>query len=89
MKALIRAIFSPLLNLFESGEAPFAYRPSHRVILLVMSVMFIGLASLVLVLLPSWDYALPVVLFGGVGGLGLLIGSVGSDRAVARIWGSR
>jgi hypothetical protein len=83
MKSLIRAIFRPLLNLFESGDAPYAYRPSHRVILMVMS------ASLVLTLLPSWDYALPVVLFGGVGSLGLLIGWAGTDRAVARIWGSR
>jgi len=89
MKSLIRAIFRPLLNLFESGDAPYAYSPSHRVILMVMSVMFIGLASLVLALLPSWDYALPVVLFGGVGSLGLLIGWVGTDRAIARIWGSR
>jgi hypothetical protein len=89
MKSLIRAVFSPLLNLFESGDAAYAYQRSHRVILLVMSVMFIGLGSLVLALLPSWDYALPVLLFGGVGSLGLLIGSVGTDRAVARIWGSR
>ena len=89
MKSLIRTVFSPLLHFFESGDAEYAYRRSHRVILLIMSVMFIGLGSLVLALLPSWDYALPVVLFGGVGSLGLLIGSVGTDRAVARIWGSR
>lgn len=83
-------MFAWLLGPFEAGNEPFVYKPSHRTILIVMSLMFSGLATLVAFLMPSgeFDYALPVLLFGGVGLLGVIIGSLGEDRAVARIWGS-
>jgi hypothetical protein len=91
MKNLLRKLFSPLLKPLESGTDPYAYKPSHRTILLFMSVMFIGLASLVGVLMPGWDsgYLLPILVFGGAGALGLIVGFLGEDRAVAKIWGSR
>lgn len=49
-----------------------------------------ALAGLVYYLMPGWDsgYWLPIVVFGGAGLLGLLVGAIGSDRAVAKIWGS-
>lgn len=90
MKTLLRSIFSPILNLFESGDDTYLYKKSHRVILIVMGVLFSGLGSLVYVLAEGQDtgYLLPVVVFGGVGLLCLLIGSIGNDRAVSKIWGS-
>ncbi len=91
MKQALRRIFRPLLSPLERGSEPFAYKRSHRTILLVMSAMFIGLATLVFSQLPPGDpsYLLPVIVFGGAGLIGAIVGSLGSDRAVAKIWGSR
>lgn len=90
MKSLFRNIFSPILNIFESGDEEYLYKKSHRVILIVMGLLFTGLASLVYVLAEGEDigYLLPVVVFGGAGLLSLIIGFIGEDRAVAKIWGS-
>jgi len=87
----LRILFSPLLNIFESGTEPFAYKSSHRKILVIVGCLFCGLAILVLSLAQGEDptYILPVLIFGGAGLLSLLIGFLGSDRAVAKIWGSR
>ena len=56
-----------------------------------MSLMFIGLAGLVVYFMPGWQsgYGLPVVVFGGAGLLGLVVAILGEDRAVARLWGSK
>ena len=91
MKLLLRALFAPLLNIFESGDEPFNYKPSHRTILLVIGVLFSGLAALVFWLVREMEvtYLLPVVVFGGVGFLSLLIGLIGNDHAVSKIWSAR
>ena len=91
MKNLFRKAFGFVLNPLESGNDPYVYKPSHRVILVVMSFMFIGLASLVFVIMPEADpsYWLPVIVFGGAGTLGLVVAGLGEDRAVAKLWGSR
>lgn len=91
MKAVLRKLVGPILRPFESGNDPYAYKPSHRRILVFMSTMFLALASLIVFLTPTgnFSYLLPVLLFGGGGLLGLIIGTLGSDRAVAKIWGTR
>ncbi len=91
MKQKLRALFSPILNLFESGTEPFTYKPSHRVILIAMGSIFSGLATLVFFIAQGEDpgYLLPVLVFGGIGLMSLLVGLIGTDRAVAKIWGSR
>ncbi len=91
MKQQLRKIFSPILNIFESGSDPFAYKPSHRTVLVIMGGLFSGLATLVFFLAQGKDpgYFFPVVIFGGAGLLSLLVGFLGTDRAVAKIWGSR
>lgn len=91
MKSFFRTLFFPILSLFESGNEPFLYKASHRTILLFISVMFSGLASVVFVLKPEGDagYLFPVIIFGGIGVVGFVVGLLGSDRAVAKIWGSR
>lgn len=80
-----------MLRPLESGEDPFSYERSHRIILIVVGTLFVCLASLVLVIMPADDmgYLLPVIVFGGAGMLALVVGALGSDRAVAKIWGSR
>ena len=91
LKNLIRTLFAPLLNPLEAGDEPYNYKPSHRTILLVVSALFCGLATAVGWLAWGIDpgYLFPVVVFGGVSITGLVVGTVGSDRAVAKIWGSR
>lgn len=90
MKSLLRQLFSPVLSIFESGNDAYSYQKSHRTILIVMGVLFSGLASLVFVLGQGEDigYLIPVVVFGGAGLLSLLIGFLGNERAVAKIWGT-
>ncbi len=90
MKSALRKLFKLILNPMEAGDGPYEYRPSHRIALVVMSLLFLGLGTAV-VIVGELDpaYLLPVVVFGVVGLLGLIVGTLGTDRAVAKIWGSR
>jgi len=90
MKSFFRKIFSPILNIFESDSAEYLYKKSHRIILIIMGLLFSGLASLVFILAEGQDigYLIPVLVFGGAGLLSLLIGLIGNDQAVSKIWGS-
>ncbi|OUS24306.1 hypothetical protein A9Q99_24895 [Gammaproteobacteria bacterium 45_16_T64] len=91
MKSQFRRLFAFILTPLESGNDPFAYKPSHRVALLILSTLFSILASIVFVMGQGEDptYLLPVVLFGGIGVLGWIVGTLGNERAVSKIWGSR
>ncbi|MCK4709761.1 MAG: hypothetical protein KAU21_14165 [Gammaproteobacteria bacterium] len=91
MKNKLRIICSPILNLFESGTEPFVYQPSHRVILIVMGCLFSALATMVFLFAQGADpgYLIPVLVFGAVGLVSLVVGGLGKDRAVAKIWGSK
>jgi len=92
MKQLLRKIFAPVLNIFESGNEPFEIKPLSRKILIVMSFLFSALAAAVLYLMPAdaeTGYYLPVIIFGIIGLIGFIVGFLGTDRAVAKIWGSR
>ncbi len=81
----------PLLRLFEADDSQFVYKPSHRLILIVVSGMFLFLASLTWILAPggAFEYFFPILIFGGAGIIGLIVGGLGKDVAVARLWGSR
>lgn len=91
IKNFLRKLFSPLLRVFESGTEDFTYKKSYRVILLVMGGLFSGLAGLVFSLSDGQDigYLIPVLVFGTVGIVSLIIGLIGNDRAVSKIWGNR
>ncbi len=89
MKKLLRKLFAPILEPFEFGDQAYVYKASHRLILFAASAMFLALAALVIFIMQSWHYFLPVVVFGGAGLLGIIIASLGDDRAVAKIWGSK
>ncbi|MCG8671227.1 MAG: hypothetical protein MI867_17610 [Pseudomonadales bacterium] len=91
MKESLRKVFAPILNVFESGNEPFAYKPSHRKILVFVSAVFSMLAVIVVALDPGEDkgYLFPVIVFSLIGLVGLVVGFLGTDRAVAKIWGSR
>jgi len=92
MKASMQKIFSPVLNLFESGEGEYVYKPSHRTVLIVMGLLFIVLASGSLyasVTASAWGGIVPIVVFLLIGIVCEIVGWLGSDRAVATIWKSK
>ncbi len=91
MKLLLRKLLSPLLVRLEAGDQVFEYKPSHRLILFVMSTVFFVLGIAVFAVSPGTDlsYFIPVILFSGGGFLGLLMVYLASDRAIAKIWGRR
>ncbi len=59
--------------------------------LLVIGVLFggLGLAVAVLAQGKALTYLFPALVFGAVGLLALVVGGLGSDRAVAKIWGNQ
>ncbi|RLD08268.1 MAG: hypothetical protein DRI65_02755, partial [Chloroflexota bacterium] len=71
---------------------PYAYKPLNRKILIFMGILFSGLIILVLYFLPEgigFSFLIPVVVFGGIALVTLVVGLLGTDRAVAKIWGDR
>ena len=92
MKNLFRTLFSPILNFFEKGDETYSYKPLNRKILIFMSIIFLALAILVAYLSRNSSdigYLLPVIVFSAMAVVGLVVGILGNDRAVAKIWGSR
>jgi len=92
MKTRLRKIFSPVLNFFETGNEAYIYKKSHRMALIVVGCLCLLLAfvSLAAALFTSPTGAIiPFSIFFLGGSLCLIIGALGTDRAVAKIWGSR
>lgn len=92
MKKILRQLFSPLLNVFEQGNEPYEYKPMSRRILLVISVLFSILTAVTFFLSPAdagLGIAFPMIIFGGASFVCLVVGALGNERAVAKIWGSR
>lgn len=92
MRNLLRKIFSPILNVFEKGDEPYTAKALNRKILIVIGALFTFLVTVVIYL--SYDkgepgYLIPVVVFASVAIVALVVGFLGSDRAVAKIWGNR
>ncbi len=90
MKQTLRSLFAPILKPFESNTKTFHYKESHRTILIVIGFLFSGLASIVFYMAQGQDpgYYFPVLIFGSIGLVGFVIGFLGTDRAVATIWGN-
>jgi hypothetical protein len=91
MKTRLQDLFSPVLDYFESGEGGYNYKKSHRTILVVMGVLFLLLSfvSLAAAILTAQIAAgLPFLIFFSAGAVCVIVGGLGSDRAVARLWGN-
>lgn len=89
MRSLFRSLFAFVLDRFESGSGSYAYKPSHRKVLIVIGLLFsaLGLGVLLIGLGKGLASLFPALVFGGAGILALVIGALGNDRAVAKIWG--
>lgn len=90
MKTTLRQVFAFLLTPLEAGSAAYGYKPSHRNVLLILGALFtlLALGVAVLAVGKALTYYFPVVVFGCLGIGALIVGSLGSDRAVAKIWGN-
>ncbi|HHS99347.1 MAG TPA: hypothetical protein ENK73_00675 [Thiomicrospira sp.] len=94
MKAILLKVFSPILNLFEAPDdgSEYIYSPSHRKVLVLMGLLFLGLGGAGVYFVIELDIMaalLPAFLFGSIGLLCLLIAGLGSDRAVSKLWRNR
>ena len=92
MKAHLKRVFSPILNMFETGDGEYKYKDSYRTILIVVGALFLLLS---LISLAAGFYTaqlgalLPFMVFFCVGAVCEIVGFLGSDRAVAKIWKNR
>ena len=91
IKQQLRLVFSPVLDRLETGNDLYAYKPLQRKVLIFIGCLFCGLSLSVIVLGGGKDigYLLPVFVFGITGLLALIVGVLGTDRAVAKIWGTK
>ena len=91
MKTFFTRIFGFVLDRFEKGDGAYAYQQSSRVILLVVGLLFLGLSGGSLFFSMAKGDAsafLPIIVFFAVAGVCLIVGLLGSDRAVATLWGN-
>lgn len=92
MRDILTKVFWPILRLFETGEQPANYKNSHRVALNILGSLFIFLSFA-----SAWaaSYSdelsafIPVVVFFLVGLVAVVIGCLGSNAAVSKVWGTK
>lgn len=90
MKQMLIKIFWPILSFFETQEEPSHYKESHRLFLNVVGVLFLFLS-----MVSAWagytsgevGSLIPILVFFSVGFVALVLGTLGSNGAVAKIWG--
>ena len=85
-------IFSPILNIFEKNNDEFIYRSLNRKIVLFISGVFFLLAFGLPVYMPKlieMGFWFVMAVFGILSLVGLIVGFLGSDKAVAKLLGSR
>lgn len=90
-KNLIK-IFWPVLRFFETGTPDSSYKHSHRMALIFVGILFLFLAVVAGVsaqYVEEMGGAIPVVVFSGIGLVSLIVGTLGSNSAVCKIWGSK
>lgn len=92
MKDQLRNVFAPILNRFEKGSEPYKYDSTHRKITIAVGALFIVLAGVsvyLTVITAGFGALIPFLAFGGVGCVSLIVGVLGNDRAIAKIWGTK
>lgn len=92
MKDILRKLCWPILSFFETGGASANYKKSHRLVLIVVGSLFFFLSAFS----ASMAYAggelaalIPVIVFFCVGLVAVVVGALGSNGAVSKIWGTK
>lgn len=92
MKDVFIKICWPLLRIFETETQPVNYRKSHRVALNCIGFIFLTLSFVSAFLGYSnkeLGALIPAVIFFASGVSAVVVGLLGSDGAVAKVWGSK
>lgn len=92
MRDTFRKIFWFILCFFEKGGSAEGYRPSHRKILFAVGFLFFLLSSATLFFGMIYNILgalFPVIVFFCISIVCGVVATLGSDAAVARIWGNR
>jgi len=92
MKNSLRKIFRPVLNTLESGDEDYSYKESHRKILLAVGGLFLVLSvvsAAAAISTADKGGLLAFLVFFLVGVLCEVVGLLGTNRAVAKLWGSK
>ncbi|MCF2946614.1 hypothetical protein L0668_00715 [Paraglaciecola aquimarina] len=93
MKKILINIFSPILNIFENANPSPNYKKSHRTALVILGGIFIFLscvsATAAIYAGVGFGAAIPIIVFFSVGLVALVVGSLGSNQAVSKIWGTK
>lgn len=90
MKSVLRRVFWPILRFFETGEGSEAHKKSHRVALNIVGVLFMSLSlGSAVAGYTSGQMAslIPVLVFFCVGLVAVVLGTLGSNSAISKIWG--
>ncbi|MFT6955821.1 MAG: hypothetical protein ACJAYC_000822 [Halieaceae bacterium] len=92
MKKSLTKIFWPILRFFEGDDESPNYKKSHRVALNGVGALFIFLS----LVSATTAYAtggvggfIPMIIFSCAGVVALAVGSLGSNSAVSKIWGTK
>lgn len=104
-KDVFRKVFWPILCFFETGdkeekgntqgrthESAEGYRPSHRKILFAVGFLFfvLSMATLFFVMVTgTLGGIFPVIVFFVISLVCAVVSVLGSDSAVAKIWGNQ
>jgi len=92
MRNTLRQICAPILKQFENGDEVYNYKPSYRKILFAVGSLFLFLATISIYfafITHELAALIPILVFFIGGMICMIIGSLGTDRAVAKIWGNR
>ena len=92
MKKTLTRLIWPILQRFETDEEPANYKESHRLILKIVGSLFLilSLGSAVVGYLSAEPAALiPALVFFCVSVVTIVLGMLGSNAAIAKIWGSK
>jgi len=92
MKNTLRKLFAPVLDYFETDDNEYAYKSSHRLILIVVGALFLVLAlfgAFIAVVAGQFGGFIPTLVFFLVGAVCEIVGLLGTNQAVANIWKSR
>ncbi|MGH1471849.1 MAG: hypothetical protein ACRBCS_11685 [Cellvibrionaceae bacterium] len=92
MKELLTKLCWPILKYFEGGQEPYEYKSLNRKILIAIGSLFCALGCGLLFVATAttgYGFLIPVSVFMIVGVVCFVVGVLGSDRAVSKIWGNR
>jgi hypothetical protein len=92
MKNILKRIFWPILKFFETNEDLANYKKSHRVALNVVGALFIFLSlvsAAAAYSIGGVGSLIPVIIFFCAGIVAVVVGSLGSNSAVSKIWGTK